>query len=477
MDLSKKASKNLKKNLYLSLCLCIACIAFLLVGLSSVTWAWFSNEQLSMGNSISTADFKLSMSLEKLNKSVVLLSNHQISTEEGQVHQVSIRENGDYEVAINVEGTTSGYCTINFSSGDELLMSQNIKVNLEDEIIKFNVHTNCDLDIEITNINWGNLESYDKLKDDYYFGIYNLIYKMDIATKLPESYIELSYIESDGSQYTNDIVNDGEVVFSFVENIDEESDEIIYKAIKFKEYIVKNENYEELVHLVPCYSVDDNVEGIYDLLNDEFYPNVSNSEFELGNRLSNYCYDGLDFLSVEGSLPEKQSYDYGVANEDTIANCELLLSGFHFIGYKCGEDFIDVDEIENITVEELLREYEPRNDEDIVLEAIYERDTYYLVFDDDSDNPIEVTYFKKVNDVCVPTKDEYEFLGYFDENGNKLFDEQGKFISNKWTSLLENAQKINLHSDWSLIEIEDEQIVNIDSNQPSSEIERGIENE
>lgn len=449
MNLKDKTRIAARKNVYLSLITASICLVFSLFILIGSTWAWFSAEYESSSNTITIGSYGISLSLQKLNKveneKLLTMVNDSKDDNDISVHEMVIDSSGDYLVRIIPSDKISGYCnlTITDENNNNLLEKDFLVIKI-DKTISFNVHTNKNLKISISNVNWGNLTEYDELKEDYYFADFKFIYENGTVeySELPANFKEVSYIDSNGKQYTEDIIVNENIIV----------DKTTFKQRIEGKNVIVDEDDKAIAYIYPC--VDENEEGglyVFDLVDktEKFYPNIGEEDFEIGDIVKHYQYefinnkDNIDVIYkdivIEGKMDEDDTiYPYGVETKDKVKQCQYKMEGFHFIGWQY-EDKI----VENLN--DILTTIDPTSPQDIILTAVWDINNKEFTIDDQK---IDIKYrdeLQAIND--LPEKEGHKFKGYYYED-KMIIDENGNFVIDVFDWLNNEENKFTLKPRW-----------------------------
>lgn len=429
MNLKDKTRIAIKKNVYLSLMTATVCLVFSLFILVGSTWAWFSAEDKLSDNIIKIGNYSVSLSAKRINQNedgkLLTMTNNKKDANDTSIHEMVINERGDYLVRIIPSDKISGYCNLSITDeNDNSLLEKDSLIIKLDNTVGFNIHTNKFLKISISNVNWGSLVEYDELQEDYLFADFKFAYDNGTVeySELPEGFKEVTYILSNGKQYTEDIIIGTKII------VDKTT---FNQKIEGKKVIIDDDN-QAIAYIYPCVN-ENGIGGLYvfDLIKktDKYYPNIGEDNFEIGNEVKHYEYelineeDNVDVIYkdiiIEGKMDiDETIYSYGVETSDKVKECAYKMEGFHFVGWKYEDEIIE-------NLNDVLTAINPTNEQDITLIAVWDIDQKVLIVDNQE---INVKYRDKLVSIDnLPEKAGHTFKGYYLDN-KLIIDSNGNFV-------------------------------------------------
>ena len=157
-----KDEKITEKAFSQSLIISVVSILLCLVVLCSMTYAWFTGETTSAGNSITSGSFDLEVDVVQTKVDGVSVSNKIDVTKDGEgVLSCTLPEAGTYTVTLTraVGSTAKGYCYIQVGTGEkratETIVDANTENTSDTNPFKFDMTTTEENTIVMFSPCWG----------------------------------------------------------------------------------------------------------------------------------------------------------------------------------------------------------------------------------------------------------------------------------------------------------------------------------
>lgn len=410
-------------------------LGFLLVFvcLSTVTYSKFYHDSSYEFGTVKLSSFSVNLSNPNSQNPPLLQAPRSRSSLQ-TVHVGD--EPGVYEIAIEAVGDVGGSFSLiikplydDLVDNDSRIVTKTLSLE-PDDYLSFNIKTNVPVDVIVDNVIWDHDEVYDNFVDDYAFGLYSISFSPN-PNRLPLDFKELDYIESDGSQYIDDIiVNDNRyVIFNKVGSS--------YESLRIDDDLIYfDNNGNEIIHLVPCEDFDGKV-GLYDIINANFYHNKSNNPFIKG-----------DYVYIAGMYDENL---YGYMDDVSLSygnhypNERLVYPSYNIDGYYIRSWLYNDLIIPSNTTYDYIDDYiKPYNDDTISFSALWDINQI-IIFDDESTYHRFIYGDNLTSLTDIPTSGTKLFVGYANSDGTIIID--GNDVSNitAWDNLMERCGSLALY--------------------------------
>lgn len=376
------SDKLIRKTVYRSLLTSVACLLLLLVGLSAMTFAYFSDGETNEENSISAGSFDVDVYLLNDGETSSLIEN--------SLEETSFNVNSTYRFV--KKGNTAGYFKAQFEQDSIIKYCYGVfdEDSNEDSYFDLLVNTNGESTFKIVEINWGipNVEEHEKLEGPVLLSapkndesaIDSVVYlekdklnEIDICStylrfdpnisRLNDGYQEIEYLELNGFQHL-DISLSPSADLKFIVNSENSIENLAYI-----ETIGINDQLENILEYKFKVNEDGSVEFInvngasIDTIN-LFGRNIN------GNIEGNYIGKVYSISILENDsllyelVPCKYEENYGLY--DLLSDSFYKLEG-EYVNTSNKVASINGKIIKNVEIEELQQQEIKYNDDNLYL--------------------------------------------------------------------------------------------------------------